>query len=157
MHIERIRDEHREDVHKFFIEHWGSSEMVVSTGVYDCAELDGFIAKEEQQIVGLVTFEIRHQACEIISLDSLLEGKGVGSRLIEEVEQAAMQKGCTAVKLITTNDNLHALHFYQKRGYQLSKLYPNAVEKARTRKPSIPYIGNDGIPIRDELELVKSL
>ncbi len=157
MQIVRIDQQNREDVQQFFIEQWGSSEMVISTGVYDCARLDGFIAKEEQQIVGLVTFEIRHEECEIISLDSLVEGKGIGSQLIAEVEKVANKLGCEQVKLITTNDNLHALRFYQKRGYVLSRLYPNALEKARERKPSIPYIGNDGIPLRDELELVKSM
>jgi hypothetical protein len=56
--------------------------------------------------------------------------------------------------LISTNDNLNALKFYQKRGFSLVKLYKNAVNETRKKiKPEIPLIGENGIPIRDEVEL----
>jgi GNAT superfamily N-acetyltransferase len=93
--------------------------------------------------------------CEIISLDSLEEGKGIGSALLQEVESAAILNKCERVKLITTNDNLLALKFYQKRGFDLVKIHKNAVQRAREIKPSIPLIGNDGIPLKDEIELEK--
>jgi len=142
----------------FFQTHWGSPEMVISTGVYDCSTLDGFaVLNEEGNIIGLITYVIRESECEIISLDSIEEGRGIGTALILEVEKVASEKHCNLVKLITTNDNLLALKFYQKRGYILSKLFNNAVEQARKIKPEIPLIGNDGIPIRDEIELVKVL
>ncbi|MEB3751738.1 GNAT family N-acetyltransferase [Geobacillus sp. FSL W8-0032] len=145
-------------VNQFFIEHWGSPQMVVSTGVYDCSELDGFAAVENgKRIIGLVTFLIRKNECEIISLDSIMENRGVGSALLHEAETWARQQGCTVVRLITTNDNLHALRFYQKRGYQIVNVFPNAVDKARQIKPSIPLMSAEGIPIRDELLLVKRL
>jgi ribosomal protein S18 acetylase RimI-like enzyme len=59
----------------------------------------------------LITYIIRENECEIISLDSLEERKGFGTLLIEKVEQAAKEKQCTCIKLITTNDNLYALKF----------------------------------------------
>jgi ribosomal protein S18 acetylase RimI-like enzyme len=52
----------------------------------------------------------------------------------------------------TTNDNLNALRFYQKHGFVLAALRPNALEKTRKLKP-IPALGENGIPIRDEIEL----
>ncbi|MGW8250920.1 MAG: GNAT family N-acetyltransferase, partial [Anaerolineales bacterium] len=55
--------------------------------------------------------------------------------------------------LITTNDNLPALRFYQKRGFHLVALYPNALAESRRLKPEIPFKGLDGIPLRDEIEL----
>lgn len=55
--------------------------------------------------------------------------------------------------LITTNDNMEALRFYQKRGFILSALYPNALEESRKLKPEIPEVGLEGIPLRDEIEL----
>ncbi|SHI66063.1 GNAT family N-acetyltransferase [Lutispora thermophila] len=143
---------------EFFELHWGSTQMVVSSGVYDCSELDGFaVLNEEDEIIGLITYIIKDDECEIISLDSIEEGKGIGTTLIKEVENLAIKKRCRRVKLITTNDNLLALKFYQKRGFVLSKIFNNAVEKARKIKPQIPLIGNDGIPIRDEIELIKHL
>jgi len=132
--------------------------MVISSGVYDCSELDGFaVQNEEGDIIGLVTYIIRDNECEIISLDSILEGKGIGTSLINEVENVAVKNNCKLIKVITTNDNLLALRFYQKRGFVLWRIINNAVEKAREIKPEIPLIGNDGIPIRDEIELVKLL
>ena len=94
---------------------------------------------------------------EVISLDSIKEGHGIGTNLMNEVELFAKQIGINKITLITTNDNLNALKFYQKRGYRIIKVIQDAVSKAREVKPSIPIVGNDGIPLHDELELAKLL
>lgn len=151
-----INESFRECVNEFFKRNWGTSEMVVSSGVYDCSTLDGFIINnEENEIIGLITYILKDNECEIISLDSIYESKGIGSALLREAEHIAVTNKCRCVKVITTNDNLAALKFYQKRGYFLSKLIPKAVDQARKLKPEIPLVGNDGIPIRDEIELIK--
>lgn len=156
--IYEIDELSRDKVIGFFKTHWGSSEMVISSGVFDCGKLDGFIAVNEgNEIIGLITYIITNNECEIISLDSIEEGKGIGSSLVCEVENLAVKKKCKLIKLITTNDNLLALKFYQKRGFYLSKILIKAVEKARKLKPEIPLVSNDGIPIRDEIELKKLL
>ena len=90
---------------------------------------------------------------EVVTLDSLRPGRGIGTALIEAVKSAASAAGCRRLWLITTNDNLHALGFYQKRGFRLVAVHPGAVDAARRLKPEIPLNGNDGIPIRDEIEL----
>ncbi|WP_269920323.1 GNAT family N-acetyltransferase [Caldifermentibacillus hisashii] len=142
----------------FFKLHWGSSEMVISSGVYDCSKLDGFaVVNGEDEIIGLITYIMKDNECEIISLDSIEEGKGIGTSLVREVEKLGLKEKCKLLKLVTTNDNLRALKFYQKRGFILSQIFLNAVEKAREIKPEIPLMGNDGIPIRDEIELIKIL
>ncbi|WP_107925580.1 GNAT family N-acetyltransferase [Lysinibacillus parviboronicapiens] len=143
---------------QFFTDHWGSTEMVISSGIYDCSKLDGFAyVNEDQMMMGLVTYKMRGEACEIISLDSIDGGKGIGSLLVQAVENIAIQNDCTMMTLITTNDNLHALRFYQKRGYHLVEIIQNAVELARAYKPEIPVVGEHGIPIRDEILLKKIL
>jgi hypothetical protein len=54
----------------------------------------------------------------------------------------------------TTNDNVDALRFYQRRGFRLAALRTRAVDELRRRlKPTIPAVGEHGIPIRDEIEL----
>lgn len=143
----------------FFVEHWGSPEMVISSGTYRCDELDGFAAlnEEQQEIIGLITFIVHGEECEVISLDSLREGHGIGSCLLREVESLAVDKGCRQMKLITTNDNLKALGFYQKRGYRLLEILHDAVESAREKKPEIPLVGENGIQICDEILLGKML
>lgn len=128
----------KDKIIEFFKLHWGSPEMVISSGVYNCSELDGFaIVNEDDNIIGLITYVIKDYECEIISLDSIEEGKGIGSSLVEEVEYLATKKKCKLVKLITTNDNLLALKFYQKRGFVISKVFKNSreSEKVKTRDP----------------------
>ena len=80
-------------------------------------------------------------------------GIGVGSALLEAMKKKAREFGCRRMWLITTNDNLPALGFYQKQGFHLVRVYPNAMERSRKLNPTIPLVGIDGIPLRDELEL----
>lgn len=94
---------------------------------------------------------------EIISLDSLLERKGIGTVLINKVIEFAYGKEVKRIWLITTNDNINVLRFYQKRGFMIIKIYPRAISESRKIKPSIPLAGNYGIPIRDEIELEMKL
>lgn len=158
MIIQVIEEETRSQVKAFFTKHWGSSQMVTSTGVHDCSLLDGFYAKnDDHEIIGLITYHITSQTCEIISLDSLEEGKGIGSRLMQVVEEKAAQKKCDLLTLVTTNDNEHAIRFYQHRGYTVSKVIPNAVDLARKIKPEIPLYNEKGVPIKDEIVLIKHL
>ena len=66
--------------------------------------------------------------------------------------------GCASVWLTTTNYNLDALRFYQRRGFRLVRVRPGAVDEARqTMKPEIPEVGSFGIPMRDELDLERRL
>ncbi|WP_227395080.1 GNAT family N-acetyltransferase [Jeotgalibacillus aurantiacus] len=155
--LNRITEENRAAVRRFFEEHWGSSEMVLSSGTYDCSALNGFYTGSALHITGLVTYIIKENVIEVISLDSVEEGRGIGSQLMNKVEDEALSKGIKIIELMTTNDNLHALKFYQRRGYHLAALFPGAVEKAREKKPSIPLMSENGIPIRDEILLRKDL
>lgn len=103
--------------------------------------------------MGLVTYRIDGSECEIVTLDSAIEGMGIGSGLISAVKSAAMSAKCHRIWLITTNDNTPALRFYQKIGFVLVAVYPKSIEQSRKLKPEIPMIGLDGIPLRDEIEL----
>lgn len=141
----------------FFVTHWGAAEMVVRGEVFYPHTLPGFVALEAGTVVGLATYRLIGDACELTSIDSLQEGRGVGSLLLTAVVDAATAAGCRRVILVTTNDNLNALRFYQKRGFVLTAVRPDAITQARKRKPSIPLIGMHGIPIRDELELEYAL
>jgi GNAT superfamily N-acetyltransferase len=140
-------------VSQFMLEHWGSNKVVSRGVVYYPQDLPGFVALYESEKVGLVTYNITGANCEIVTINSIHPSSGVGTALIEAVKDAAMKSGCKRLWLITTNDNLNALRFYQKRGFVLFALHRNALELSRTLKPGIPLIGKDGIPLRDEIEL----
>jgi ribosomal protein S18 acetylase RimI-like enzyme len=143
---------------RFVTERWGAPVVVVHGAVYRVDEAPGFVViSGEGERVGLVTYYLADDACEIVSLDSTRPGVGVGTALVDAVGAAARRLGCRRVWLITTNDNLHALRFYQKRGFVLVAVHRDAVAAARALKPEIPLIGDDGIPIRDEIELELTL
>ena len=115
--------------------------------------LPGFAAFDGGRPVGLATYAIEGASCECVTLDSLAEGAGVGTALLAAVEKTARTVGCGRLWLITTNDNLSALRFYQKRGFRLVAVHREALAESRKLKPSIPPVGREGIPLRDELEL----
>lgn len=103
--------------------------------------------------IGLLTYILRGDECEITSLNSLPEGRGIGTALIDKAIRAAKEQKCRRICLITTNDNLRALGFYQKRGFELVAIQRGAVNESRKLKPSISWIGENNIPLRDEIEL----
>ncbi|GAK11567.1 N-acetyltransferase [Geomicrobium sp. JCM 19039] len=148
------------EIQQFFETHWGSSKMIVSSGEYDCITLDGYVYLDgDEQIRGLITYTLRGPACEIISLDALDEGIGIGigTRLVERVERRAVDDHCEYIRVITTNDNTHALLFYQKKGFRFDRIVTGAVGYARKRKPTIPLIAGNGILIQDEIILRKGV
>ena len=155
--IERISDKTRNLVNQFFIDNWYSTDMSIRGKIIDGTKLDGFLLQEGNTIIGLVTYIVVEDICEIVSLDSKRENLGIGSVLLKEVEKFAMDNNCKKMRLITTNDNMKALQFYQKRGYCLTRLYPNAMEEVRKIKPDVPVRGDNDIPLRDEIELEKVL
>ncbi len=144
-------------VERFATEHWGADLMVVHGQVFYISRLPGFVAEFNGAAAGLVTYHITEDQCEITSLDSLREGLGIGSALIKAVEMVAREQGCQRMFLVTTNDNINALRFYQRRGFTLAALRSGAVTDSRKIKPEIPLIGDHGIPIRDEIELEETL
>ncbi|HET6821807.1 MAG TPA: GNAT family N-acetyltransferase [Anaerolineales bacterium] len=142
---------------QFWIEHWGGEEMITRGNVYSPEQLDGFVAEDGEECIGLITFFIKDGECEVTSLDSLRSGEGIGSKLIEQVMEEARARKCKRLFLITTNDNLNALGFYQKRGFEIVAVYRGAVNESRKIKPGIPLVGYNNIPLRDEIELEISL
>ncbi len=132
---------------------WGDDLIVVHGTSYQPSALPGFIAYRGGEWVGLVTYHVQGAECEIITLNSLYPSMGIGTALAKAVKKAAQSANCRRLWLVTTNDNLNALWFYQKRGFVLVAVHRNAVEEARKRKPQIPAIGEYGIPLRDEIEL----
>ena len=133
---------------------WWAGPMQISRGIAHYIDrLPGYIAVQGGKSVGLITYEINGDWCDITSLNSLAERQGIGSALINAVKEVAQKAGCKRLCVITTNDNTAALRFYQKRGFLLAAVHRNAVVKSRELKPEIPLVGNDGIPLRDEIEL----
>ena len=118
----------------------------------DVLALPGFVAILRNVPAGIATYRLVGKECELAFMAAFVRRRGIGSELLHSVLDAA--RGCTRLWVVTTNDNLGALAFYQRRGLRLSALRSGAVDEARrTLKPQIGTVGESGIPIRDELEL----
>ncbi len=151
--IRPLETRDREWVARFIASQWGSAQIVTRGRVHSADLWLGFIAWEDGSRLGLVTYNVDGNECELTSLNTTREGIGIGTALIDAVKKVASAAHCARLWLITTNDNLRALRFYQKRGWRLIAVYPNALDQSRRLKPEIPLIGLDGIPLRDEIEL----
>lgn len=79
--------------------------------------------------------------------------------MLSAVQGIARRAGCTRLSVVTTNDNVDALRFYQRRGFRLARLRPGAVNESRkapeTRDTSLGLIRHQ--TSRDELELEMDL
>jgi ribosomal protein S18 acetylase RimI-like enzyme len=141
-----------------WIESW-SAPFVVSKEeqIHHVDDVAGFVAEKEGTPIGLITYTIMNAECEIASLNSFEEGVGVGTSLMNRLEESVKNLGCRRIWVITTNDNLNALRFYQQRGYRLVAIYPDAMAYVRKLKPDLPLLGMDDIPLRDMIELDKIL
>jgi uncharacterized glyoxalase superfamily protein PhnB/GNAT superfamily N-acetyltransferase len=112
------------------------------------------LAEADGRLMGLLTYVPEPPRCEVLTLHVEEQWRGLGTALIDAVAARARAAGCTALWLVTTNDNVDALRFYQRRGFRLVALNAGAVDDSRARlKPEIPPLGDYGIPLRDELEL----
>jgi GNAT superfamily N-acetyltransferase len=136
---------------------WGSEVVAVHGTSLRPADLGGFIAERCRRVVGLVTYQLVGDVLEIVTLNAIDRRAGIGTMLIEAAVDKARRFGCREIRLTTTNDNVDALRFYQRRGFRLAELRPGAVDQARQQKPEIPRVGDYGIPLRDEIDLTRSV
>jgi GNAT superfamily N-acetyltransferase len=133
------------------IKGWGSDFLVTRGKSYRAEDLNGILAYDNEKIAGLGLYYIKGNECEIVLLETFIQNKGIGTQIIERIKEIAKTKNCKRLWLITTNSNVNALRFYQKRGFHFSNIYISAMEESRRIKPEIPKEEN-GIEIRDEIE-----
>ena len=120
------------------------------------------IARDDELVDGLAHPGFRHgddglllyidgtDSCELLYLSARRQWTGVGTALVDALVD---HRPDIPIRVSTTNDNVDALRFYQRRGFRLRAVRVGAVDRARSLKPSIPLVGDHGIPLRDEIEL----
>ena len=149
-----------DEIVSFLTEHWGSEDIVSRGKITDASLLPRITVHDgNNKLIGLATYSIdsKSNSCELVSIDSTIQGQGIGSQVLTKVENEAKQAGCRKIWLITTNDNLEASAFYVRKGYRLVHVHLEALDESRRLKPSIPKTGNHGISLQDEWEFEKSL
>ena len=157
MELKRLEELDRARVNAFLISRWFSLEMLVHGETIDLSNVQGKAILESEEIIGMITWRTLDDALEILSLDSLHEGQGIGTILLEQAVAEAKKQRLRRLVLTTTNDALRALRFYQRRGFDLLCLRRGAVDEARKKKPQIPLTGENGIPLHHEIDLARIL
>jgi len=137
---------------------WGGPYVIAHDVRYDLRELPTLVAVDAAGAVrGALAWHLDGRGLEVVSIVADKPGTGVGTTLLEAAAETARAHGAERLWLITTNDNLRALRFYQRRGLRIVAVDPGAVDRARLRKPIIPTVGEHGIPLHDELVLERRL
>ncbi len=157
MQVRPLNQSNRKWAMDLIKEVWISTKIISKGRVHNANELPGIIAIHKNHRVGLLIYNIIGNECEIVSLNSLKENVGIGTALLKEIERISTLKGCKRLWVIITNDNINALHFYQKRGFKIAAIHLDALVQSRRLKPEIPFLGSNDIEIRDEIELEKIL
>ncbi len=155
--IREISSSDREYIFSRISESWGSCLVASKGRLHDTRLLKGFVASSGKSIKGVVIYRVENSDCEIVVLNSFAESKGIGKALVLQILKTAKTERCRRVWLITTNDNTKAIRFYQKNGFEMKALHKDAINLSRKLKPEIPWTGNDGIPIKHEIEFEKIL
>ena len=141
-----------------FLERHGSAVVARHGELVDATAHPALLVEDDGELVGLLTYVVTGSSCEVLTLHADPPRTGVGTQLVEAAAEVAATRGCGRLWLITTNDNVDALRFYQRRGFRLVGLHPGAVDRSRRElKPQIAEVAGNGIPIRDELDLERLL
>jgi ribosomal protein S18 acetylase RimI-like enzyme len=134
------------------VREWGSTRIVSRGRVHDASRAVAIGAFEEGDLVGLTTYVRSREECEVLTLNAFKPRRGIGSTLLAEIAREAKLAGCKRLWLITSNDNLGAISFYERQGLRLAAVHRGAIDEARRLKPSIPEFAPDGTRIHDEVE-----
>lgn len=145
-----IQDCDRQEMAEFIDQHW-YGKLVITLGRQHYPHKEqGFIERHDGRIAGVLTYRVDEEGMQILTVNSALEGRGVGSSLMLDATEKARKLGCRRIWLTSTNENLRAIGFYQRLGFRLVAVHLDTVEQMRKLKPRIPMTDPRGIPIQDE-------
>lgn len=142
-----------DDLAGWFHQQGDPGTVVVHGRVFRPEDVDGLVAERGEQVGGVLTWVTEGDTMELVSLVASTRREGIGSNLVAAAIELARDRGLQRLVLTTTNDNCTALIFWQRLGFHLIALRPGAVAASRRLKPGLPDHGENGVPIRDELDL----
>jgi GNAT superfamily N-acetyltransferase len=153
--VRPIRDDERDEFTRLVTLHWGAAVVVSREVAHDVRALPGLIAVERAsgRWLGMASYRFEAGECELVQIVAFERGRGAGTSLLSAVVDVARGAGARRVWLTTSNANLDAIRFYQRRGFRFIWIWRDALVRARQIKPEIPLIGDYGIPIVDEVEM----
>jgi GNAT superfamily N-acetyltransferase len=153
--VHEATDRDRALVRALFQRDFGRTHIVAFGEVMNVDEMPALVATMHDELSGALAYRLRGDGLHVVALatDPMWQRSGVGGHLVAEAELLARRLALARLIVTTTNDNLPALYFYQRRGYRLTGIVPGSV---------VEHTGNTiagfaGIPVRDEVQLEKPL
>lgn len=153
--VREATDADRAAARELFEHDFGRTKIVAFGEVMDIDQMPALVAVLHDGPSGALAYRLLGDALHIVALatDPMWQRSGVGGHLLVEAELLARRLNLKRLVVATTNDNLPALYFYQRREYRLTELVPNSViAHTHTELP-----GFAGIPVRDEVRLEKRI
>jgi ribosomal protein S18 acetylase RimI-like enzyme len=153
--VRESTDSDRQAARELFAQDFGRTKIVAFGEVMDLDQMPTLVAVMHSEPSGALAYRLLGgNTLHIVALatDPMWQRSGVGGHLVAEAELLARRLKLTRIVVATTNDNLPALYFYQRRGYRLTALEPSSVMNAHGEQP-----GFAGIPVRDEIRLEKRI
>jgi len=149
--VREATDEDRTVVRDLFARDFGRTRIVAFGELMDLDQMPALVAVMHAEPAGALAYRLLGDALHIVALatDPMWQRSGVGGYLVAEAELIARRLELGRVVVTTTNDNLPALYFYQRRGYRLTGLVTNSMIVHTHQTP----LGFAGIPVRDEVRL----
>jgi 2-oxo-4-hydroxy-4-carboxy--5-ureidoimidazoline (OHCU) decarboxylase/GNAT superfamily N-acetyltransferase len=154
----RVRDFVEEDhdwARRLLADHSGGTHRVARLGeLIDPLTREGLVAEQGGEPLGLLTVDESGRGLEVLTLHSVVSGRGAGTLLLATALEVAIASDAPRLWLVTTNDNLPAIRFYLHRGLRVAAVHAGRVDADRAAlKPQIPERNaENGIPIRDYIE-----
>ena len=153
--VREATDADRKAARELFERDFGRTHIVAFGEVMDVDQMPALVAVAHGDPSGALAYRLLGDALHIVALatDPMWQRSGVGAYLVAEAELLARRLKLARVVVATTNDNLPALYFYQRRGYRLTGVVPDSVVQHTHQQQA----GFAGIPVRDEITLEKML
>ena len=156
VYVREAKDSDRQAVVALFRRDFGRSQIVAFGEVMTLDATPAIVAEMGGELAGALAYRLFGDALHIVALatDPMWQRSGVGGHLLAEAELLARRLKLGRMVLSTSNDNLPALYFYQRRGYRITEVVPDGLVQ-HVRVPALA--GFAGIPVRDEVRLEKKL
>jgi len=153
--VREANDADRRAARELFQRDFGRTRIIAFGEVMDIDQMPALVALMHREPSGALAYRLLGDALHIVALatDPMWQRSGVGSHLVAEAELLARRLALSRLLVATTNDNLPALYFYQRRGF---RLIGAAVESVIAQTQEV-HAGFGGIHVRDELHLAKQL
>jgi ASC-1-like (ASCH) protein len=157
LYIRKAKKNDEATIKNLKVSHWGGEPLIIHGKPYFPSNLDGLFICSKNEILGFLFYDKQPAYYEIIVFEVFQKFQGLGTFLMNEFMSIVKKEGGKKIEVMTTNDNLDALRFYQRRGFTISRIDINQLETTRALKKSCGRIGDFGIPCRDEIILERSV